>query len=260
MASALGAHSPKLDAVRALRTKRGRAEQGRFAFEGPTLLAEAVRSRVRLEAIYATEAAYDALAADLRGALDAPVYLVPERALARLSELETSPGVLAVAAWRLEPAAALLGDGEPALLLAGVGDPGNAGTLLRSAEIFGIGTVLFGSGGVEPYNPKVVRASMGAIFRLRVASVTADALASLAEENRYSVVAADRSGEPLAAYTFAARSIIAIGGERSGVASWLKSWDSAIAIPQIGPGESLNAAVAGSIVLYEFARFRSTPG
>src|SRR6202042_2830174 len=110
--------------------------------------------------------------------------------------------------------------------------------------------VLFGSGTVEPYNPKVVRASMGAIFRLRVAPVTADALASLAEENRYSVVAADRSGEPLREFTFAPRSIIAIGGERRGVAGWLRTWDSAVAIPQIGAAESLNAAVAGSIVLY----------
>jgi TrmH family RNA methyltransferase len=260
MPTTLGAHSPRLDAVRALLTKRGRRDQERFTFEGATLLGEALDSGVQPEAVYADDDGYRALReAGLEERLECPVFLVPGRALGRISDLETPPGIVAVAAQRLEPLDALLAAGGPALLLAGISDPGNAGTLLRSAEAFGVASVLFGKGAVEPYNPKVVRGSMGAIFRLRLGSVAPDEVVAAAERFGYAIVAADRDGVPLADFAFQERVIVAVGHERKGVAGWLPRWDSAVAIPQRGRGESLNAAVAGSIVLYEFER-RSPPG
>ncbi len=101
-----------------------------------------------------------------RSRTDSPAqtYIVAERTLARLSDVETPTGIVAVAQRRIETAGALLAEPEPVLLLTGVADPGNAGSLLRSAEIFGIARILFGADGVEPHNPKLVRASMGAIF------------------------------------------------------------------------------------------------
>lgn len=92
MVSALGAHSPKLDAVCDLLTARGRREQGRFAFEGPTLLGEALRSGLPVEAIYATEPAYERLEPGLREALDCPVYVIAPKSLRRISDLETPRG------------------------------------------------------------------------------------------------------------------------------------------------------------------------
>lgn len=252
MVSALGAHSPKLDAVRDLLTRRGRRGQGRFAFEGPTLLAEALRSGLGIEAIYASDTAYDALEPRLREALDCPVYVVAPKSLRRISDLETPPGIVAVAPTRLLPVEDFLKGAKAVLLLAGVADPGNAGTLVRSAEIFGVGSILFAEGGVEPYNPKVVRGAMGAIFRERLAMVEPASAVDLAHRFGFRVVAAERNGVPLHEYPFSERSMLVVGNERHGMGTIL--WDDAVAIPQSGIGESLNAAVAGSIVLYEFAR------
>jgi TrmH family RNA methyltransferase len=245
----LGLHSPKLDAVGALKTNAGRAEQGRFIIEGPTMLEEALRAGAAIEAVYATEAGHDRFRGLVAG-LRSPIYLVPERALARLSDLETPPGILAVVPQQKLSPESVVDGGGPALLLAGINDPGNAGTLLRSAEIFGVERVLFGDDGVDPYNPKVVRGSMGAIFRLRFAKIAPDGVAALAQRADYKVVATDPSGDPLDRFTFEPRSIIAVGNERRGVAGWLPGWDAAVSIPQRGEGQSLNAAIAGSIILY----------
>jgi len=258
MPIALGIRSPKLDPVRALRSKEGRKEQQRFAIEGPTLLRDALAAGRRPEAVYATEEAW---AGFLRGQADPeiPVYLVPERALAKLSELETPPGILAVLPLGLEPLAGLFEDSGPAVLLAGIADPGNAGTLLRSAEIFGIAKAIFGRGSVEPHNPKVVRATMGALFRMRVAVAAPDEFLEAARAGRFVVVAASREGLPLDHFQFPERVVVAVGNERSGVRGWLPRWDLGVAIPQPGEGESLNAAIAGSIIFYELSkRFRES--
>ena len=249
----LGAHSPKLDEVRALRTKAGRREQRRFAIEGPTLLDEALRAGISPEAVYVTERAYETLPQALARVEDR-LFTISERAAARISELETPSGVLAVLPWALESPDGVLATGAPGLVLAGVGDPGNAGTLLRSAEIFGLEAVLFMRGAVEPYNPKVVRASMGAVFRLRLAAAEPRELCDAARARGYAIVAAGQEGQPLPEFRFPERCLIAIGGERRGVAGSLSHWDSTVAIPQRGRGESLNAAVAGSIILYAFSQ------
>ena len=260
MTIALGAHSPKLDPVRALRSKEGRREQQRFAIEGPTLLREALAGGRQPEAVYATEEAWDAFS---RSGPDpeAPVFIVPDRALAKLSELETPPGILAVLPLGLEPLSALFEDGAPVVLLAGVSDPGNAGTLLRSAEIFGIPKAIFGHGSVEPHNPKAVRATMGALFRMRVAVAGPDELLQAAHDAHFVVVAASREGLPLDTFRFPERVVLAVGNERKGVRGWLPRWDLGVAIPQAGSGESLNAAIAGSIIFYELSkRFRDSSG
>jgi TrmH family RNA methyltransferase len=253
----LGAHSPKLDAVRGLRTKAGRREAGRFTLEGPTLLEEAVRSGLELEAVYATERAYSALGA-LAERIGAPVFLIPDKAMSRLSELDSPPGIVAVAPLGDSELGTLLDGRGPLLLLAGVADPGNAGTLLRSAEIFGFAGVIFARDGVEPHNPKVVRAAMGALFRVPHALAAAEEVVTGAREREYMLIATSNDGQPLPDFRFERRSIVAVGNERHGVAGWLPSWDRAVAIPQPGGGESLNAAVAGSIVAYAASQQLST--
>jgi TrmH family RNA methyltransferase len=139
------------------------------------------------------------------------------------------------------------------LLLAGVSDPGNAGTLVRAAEAFGAAGVLFGAGGVDPYGPKVVRAAMGSLFRLPHGIIEPALVAEAASAAERPIVAADRSGTPLPEFEFPARPLLAVGAERGGVGGWLPRWDEAVAIPHAGPTESLNAAVAGAIILYEWS-------
>jgi TrmH family RNA methyltransferase len=253
MSTILGAHSPKLDAVRALRTKAGRAEQGRYAIEGVTMLAEARAAGAMPESLFVTDRGATLLDPETRAAYADRTFVVPDRAMARLSELEAPPGLIAVLPVALEPTAALL-DGSPAIVLAGVSDPGNAGTLLRSAEIFGITRAIFTRDGVEPHNPKVVRATMGALFRMRVASADGADLVVAAREAGYAIVAAARGGEPLPGFAFPEKALLAIGNERHGVVGSLPAWDRTISIPQPGGGESLNAAVAGSIIFYAFSQ------
>ena len=255
MPTVLGDHSPRLAEVRALANRRGRSEQRRFAFEGPTMLAEARRSGLEPEAVYATQAGFTSYA-EVLAPLSAPVFLIGDRAMARISAVDTPSGLLAVTPAKLAPLDSLLASGDPVLLLAGVGDPGNAGTLLRSAEAFGIGRTIFGSGAVDPYNPKVVRGSMGSIFRMKLAVDEPGEVVRAARKYGYALIASGRDGSELRGFKFAQRSIIAIGSERHGVAAWLPESDATVAIPQAGPVESLNAAVAGSIVLYEFALSR----
>jgi TrmH family RNA methyltransferase len=254
----LGAHSPQLDAVRALRLKAGRREHGRFAVEGPTMLEEALRSGLTPEAIYATAEAAPAVTARA-DAPDCPLYVVPDRALGRLSDVATPHhGLIAVFPLRLTDLEELLASGKPLALLSGVADPGNAGTLLRSAEIFGFGGTIFAGPAVEPHNPKVVRASMGAIFRHPIAVAERLGLYARARTAGYRVIATGPGGSPLPGYRFSLRSILAIGNERRGVGEGLDGWHDTVAIPQSGPGESLNAAVAGSIVFYAFATDRTS--
>jgi TrmH family RNA methyltransferase len=246
-----------LELVRALLTPAGRREQRRFAAEGPTLLDEAERSGVVPRELYATPAGLNAL--DPRGArhwesLGTEVFEVPERAFGRLSDVRTSTGVLAVFDVPERTAADVLAAPGIVLLLAGVGDPGNAGTLVRSAEAFGAAGVLFGRGGVDPYNPKVVRAAMGSLFRVPTAQVEPAELAGLAEASRRPIVATDTEGEDLRTAVLPGDAIVAVGNERRGVRDWLPRWDRAVRIPQRDATESLNAAVAGSIVLYAAAR------
>ena len=254
MPTELSPHNPRIEAVRDLRTPRGRRAAGRFAAEGPMLLAEAERSGLAPREIYATRPALERLEAGRFEAAGIPVYVLAERAFARLSDLETPTGLLALFDLPDEPLGAILARPGPVLLLAGVNDPGNAGTLVRSAEAFGAAGVLFGRGGADPFAPKVVRAAMGSIFRVPVASVDPDELIAAAASAGRPIVATDLEGDALPGTPIPANAVLAVGNERRGVRDWLPRWDRAVRIPQTTAAESLNAAVAGSIVLYETTR------
>lgn len=256
MPTALSPHNPRIERVRELRHARARRERGVFTLEGATLLEEALRSGLVLEELYGTAEALTAGAAlvaevELAGI---PAYELADRVLGRLSDVETPPGLLAVGRQARTSLAELLARPGPVMLLAGVGDPGNAGTLVRTAEAFGAAGVVFGRGGVDPYAPKVVRAAMGSLFRLAVAVAEPEELLAAALAADRPVVATATDGEPLAGAQLDPRSVLAVGSERHGVGSWLPRWDRAVRIEQKGPTESLNAAVAGAIVFYALSR------
>jgi len=254
MPRVLGLHSTVFDDVRALRTSAGRRERDRYAIEGPTLLADALAAGLEPELVLATEAAFARLPTRLARRIEDRTALAAERAFARVSELETPPGILAVLPRRFAALDELLQTGEPALVLSGVADPGNAGTLIRTAEIFGITRIVAARGGVEPHNSKLVRAAMGATFRVALAVAEPAELAAAARAAGYAFVATAAEGTPLPTVRFPRRALLAVGNERRGVADWYPEHDLAVAIPQLGGGESLNAAIAGGIVLYVFSQ------
>lgn len=250
MPTQLGAHNARLDLARELLTKKGRRQHARFAFEGPTLLADALAAGTLVEAIYATEAAYAATSAakEFENA-GVPVYLVDERSMARISDVQTPSGIVAIAPIALYSAGDLLDEPGVVLVLADVNDPGNAGTLLRSAEAFGVSRVLFGSRGADPHLPKVVRGAMGAIFRLKLGVTTpADLHAVLGQ---WEVTGLTAEGEPLTRLHWHTHSLLVVGNERHGLGPWEALCTRVGAIPMHGDAESLNAGVAGSIALYE---------
>jgi RNA methyltransferase, TrmH family len=254
VASPLGANSPRVAAVRALATGKGRREQGRFAFEGPTLLAEARTCGITIAELYATAQALRTLA-DLPSleASGTAVFVVDDRTAAKLSDVESPTGIVAVAPLapvQLERIAALKG---LILVLADLNEPGNAGTLLRSADAFGAAGVVFGPFGVEPYHPKVVRAAMGSLFRLPV-GVGAPAEIAAAFSSR-PIVGLASDGEPLGSSPpLPADVVLIVGHERHGLGAWEALCARRIAIPMRGNAESLNAGVAGSIALFEASR------
>jgi TrmH family RNA methyltransferase len=249
----LGAHNPRLERVRDLRTKKGRREQGRFAIEGATLLREAIRSGISIEELYGTAAALES-SESARGAESSgiPVYRIDERAMRRLSDLDTAPGLLAVVPIDLRPVSELFSAPGLVLALAGLSDPGNAGTLLRAAEAFGVSAVVFGSGAVEPHSPKVVRSAMGSLFRLKVAVAAPHETAAAAPGWEITGLAA--GGQPIRGLEWAPKSLLVVGQERHGLGPWAPFCSRLAAIPMTGEAESLNASVAGGIALYEATR------
>jgi len=257
MATRLGAHAARLTSVRSLRSVKGRREQQRFAFEGATLLGEAAAADFPIAELYATPEAYDAspLLRDLEAG-GTPAFIVPESAIGGISDVATPTGIVAVAPVRLLTAAALL-DGDLTLVLADLNDPANAGTLLRSADAFGAAAAAFGRSGVDPYHPKVVRGSMGAIFRLRIGVSDSGEFARAAAAAGARMLGLATAGKPLEQAHFAPPIALVVGHERRGLGAWEGYCEQVLAIPMPGRSESLSAAVAGSIALYEAALAQS---
>ncbi len=249
----LGAHNPRIDLVRALRTKKGRREQGRFAIEGAALLHEAARSGLQIEEVYGTSEALPS--SDLVRRLESggvPVYRIDERTMSRLSDLETSPGLLAVATAKLRDVSSLFSAPGLVLALAGVSDPGNAGTLLRAAEAFGVSRVVFDPGAVAPHAPKVVRGAMGALFRLQLCVASAKETGEAAKT--WEITGLDSGGVPIEGLGWPLKSLLVVGQERHGLGEWKNVCSRLAAISMRGNVDSLNAAVAGGIALYEAAK------
>jgi TrmH family RNA methyltransferase len=152
--------------------------------------------------------------------------------------------------------------GVPLILVAaGLQDPGNLGTLVRSAEAFGATGVLTTAGTVSAWNQKALRASVGSVFRMPVVGVTAEEVAGL-KARSVSLIAAvglDDFGTTAAQeMDFTGACALMIGNEGAGLtAEWMEMADARVTIPCPGPVESLNAAVAGSLLLYEASRQRS---
>lgn len=255
MAQGLSAQNARVKYARELRTRKGRNENGAFAYEGTTLLDEAARSGVTPSALYVTQRAYDAheyvRELDARGV---PTYVLDDRAFASISDVETPSGVLAVAPIRSASLAEIAARPGCVLVLAGIADPGNVGTLLRSAEAFGCAGAIFGEGGVDPYHPKVVRSAMGSVFRLPTTMAAPSEAAAVLKSAGRTLVGLAAGAADLGDLGAPEKLAIVVGQERHGLGPWEPLCDHLAAIAMPGAAESLNAAVAGSIALYEASR------
>jgi TrmH family RNA methyltransferase len=237
--------NPLLKEVRRLAAGGPQGEHRLVLAEGPRLLDEALRSRVEIHAVILSESA-----AETPGLGETRVVRVLDSLFNKLASTESPQGVLALVRLPEWTAENLLKGSHPlVVVLDGVQDPGNAGAILRTAEAFGASGAVFLKGTVGPSNPKCLRASAGSAFRVPIISEIPPGLALFAADPRAKLSIADAG--------LGAACAIVIGSEGSGVRPELVARATGVKIPTINV-ESLNAAVAAGILLYEARRQRSS--
>ena len=240
--------------LRAAFAGQARLSSGLIAIEGEHLLKEAVESAQALKTIFLSERR------------ELPEWVPRGVEVVRLAndvmqscvETQTPQGIAAL----LVPPVGSVEDmlhGTPLILIAvGLQDPGNLGTLVRSAEAFGASGVLTAPGTVSAWNGKALRASAGSVFRMPVAAATPEAMERLAQAGVKLYAALNNGARNAAEVDLRAACALMIGNEGAGLGEgWLERSDQRVTIPCPGDVESLNAAVAGSILLYEASRQRS---
>jgi len=246
--------------VRRLQQRTARYRERRFVIEGSRLVEEALRAGVSPAFAFFTPAFEQtergrALVTRLHLA-GVEVVPVTERVLAAATDTVTPQGILAVVPLQERAAPP---DPSLILLLDRLADPGNLGTILRSAEAAGVDLVMLAPGTVDAYSPKVVRAGMGAHFRLSLITAEDWGQVSTYLDKRAVWLAEAGRGRPYYAVDWTRPSALIIGGEAEGASEQATSLATGhIHIPMRGPVESLNAAMAASVILFEALRQRAT--
>lgn len=256
-----GPHSPRLKAARRLAKRAFRDRERLFLAEGPQAVAEAHAYRASITDLFVTAQAR-ARHADLVDAIagqNVPVHLVNDAVMGELAQTITPQGLLAVCGFVDVPLDTVITARSSMLLaiLANVRDPGNAGTVLRTADAAGADAVIFADASVDPYNGKCVRASAGSLFHVPVVTgAQLKYVARLARENGFTILAADgRTGRSLDEADLTGRTAWMFGNEAWGLPDELLSEaDEAVAVPIYGKAESLNLATAAAVCLYASAR------
>jgi len=256
-----GRHNPLLKDLRGVYAKGVLTEEGCYAIEGVRLMEEAIRSGTKFRAVFFSDSAagvMERLMSQIGRKVEA--LLVPAKLFKEVVTSETPQGVAGlVYAKESSLEKVLLGDPSPMLVVAaGLQDPGNLGTILRSAEAFGAAGVLLGEGTASVYNPKTVRATAGSIFRMpAIPTKLVDAIPQLREHGVRLIATSSHKGTPLDQAQLGGPAAFFIGNEGAGLPPELnQQMDEFFAIPQSKSVESLNAGIAASIILYEAARQR----
>lgn len=250
--------------VKDLRRAFSRSEptaDGFIAIEGVRIIEEAIRSGLRFRAILFSASAENR-AQKLLPQIGSHVetVILPDKLFSSVVPSEGPQGVAALVHVKERKLDEIFSrfDVGPLVVLAGLQDPGNLGTILRSAEAFGAAGALLGAGTVSHYNPKTIRASAGSVFRLPVLHQDlASALPQLRERGVRVLATSSHKGTPLPEANLAGPLAVLLGNEGAGVPRELMSLvDETVAIPHSPQVESLNAGIAASIILYEASRQR----
>jgi TrmH family RNA methyltransferase len=263
-----GRHNALVKQLRQAFSRAELTESGDCAIEGLRILEEAIRSGLRFSAVFFRESAQDR-AERLLPQIGAQVetLLLPDKLFDSLVPSESPQGVAALVRLKefsLDDVVERMQVG-PIVVLAGLQDPGNLGTILRSSEAFGSAGMVLGEGTVSPFNSKVVRASAGSVFRLPVIHSHGKSASGKLEEVSAKLRAKDvrliatssHKGTPLDQADLKGATAIFFGNEGAGLPrDVMAKMDEFVSIPHASQVESLNAGVAASIVLYEAARQR----
>lgn len=247
-------------AAAALADKKQRDKTGLFAFEGIKLFEDAAREKTDIEKVFVTERAYgrykDIFASS---GVSEKLVLVTEEVYEKLSFESAPQGVFTVAR-KFSEKNRCFGENSTVMFLDSLGDPGNIGTIIRSADAFGVDAVFVGEGSADIYNPKTVRACMGSLFRVNV-KVCTDIAADIAvlRAEGFSVYAAmlDKTSESLLSLPLSDKVGFVIGNEGHGVSAGVRqACTGSVIIPMCEGPESLNAATSASVLMWEAYRAR----
>jgi TrmH family RNA methyltransferase len=239
-----------------LRSRKGREQFRSLLIEGEHLVKEALRSKVTIRSWILNEQSKEFIEY-----LDhpAPIYQLSNSLFASLMETQAPQGIAAeieMKSWQIEELLETDDLAKTFLLLDAIQDPGNLGTILRTAEAAKVTGIFLGQGTVDRYNPKVVRAAMGSVFRLPIVQMDLSTCFTYLKENGVTIVnTSPHAGNLSFEYQFPRQVAILLGNEGNGVHSdWLSFVDDEEMIPMPGNTESLNVAVTSAILLYERIR------
>jgi len=253
------AANPLLKDLRRAVARGGLTSEGFCVAESFHLLEEALRSDCRVAAVLASDSVKAMVERHVGGLRGPRTIVLPDPLFQSIAATETSQGVIALVQppeWTLEQ---IFRGRSMVVVLDGVQDPGNAGAIVRAAEAFSATGVIFVKGTVNPWHPKTLRASAGSLFRVPMVSGLDAALTRAAlQQHRLDIYAAmPFTGSQMLAedVDLGRRCALVIGSEGRGVSNELQSVAQDLAIPTAGV-ESLNAAVAASVLLYESRRQR----
>ena len=244
-----------------LTKKKGRTESRQFIVEGVRLCKEALLSDWEIEIAYATEAFrnsehWSEMAEYLRQR-NIPVRVISPQNFKKLCDTQTPQGILLVVNQKYPSIDKInLSKRKFALLLDGIRDPGNMGTIIRTADWFGVDTLLLSPDCVDPFNPKAIRASMGSIFHLPVFEVeNLEKTIGALRNNHFFLIGASLTAQrPLHQVKLKKPVALVLGSEAEGIRpEILKKLDLTVRIWKFGEAESLNMAVAGGIFMNHIA-------
>jgi TrmH family RNA methyltransferase len=268
----LAASNPRVSSLRRLTGRRkARIEAGLFVIEGPVALGELLAAGTTLEEVYVDVDAWagaddnSALvtAVTLASAAGTPVWGIASEVFARVSDTATPQGVLAVAPRRVVDLDAMTALDGPILVLVDIGDPGNAGTLVRAAEAAGAAGVVFAGSSTDAFGPKTVRAAAGSLMRLPVAEIpdVEGLVADLLDAGRIVFATVVEDGAAPEDLDLEGSPVVLVGSESHGLdRALVERCTGTVTIPMNLDVESINAAVAGAVVLFEAARQRRVAG
>lgn len=253
-----GLQNPMVKAAAELKQKKYRQQQGLFLAEGLRTVEEAVRYGA-VQSIFYTAIEDDRTRAVLEEAAAKQIKLVcvSDKVLKKIADTETSQGIIAVCEMRSKRLDDFLASGKMLLVLDRVTDPGNIGTMLRTADAAGVGGLLLLQGCADIYAPKTVRASMGSLFHLPVLSgLSEELLVQAARKAGYELLVTCLDGaDNLYKADLQGRLAFVMGNEANGVSpALLAAADKRVFIPMQGRAESLNVAMAAGIVMFEALR------
>lgn len=244
--------------IRKLKDKKYREIENKYIIEGIKLIEEALEEKAEIDTIVVCEDCVENKTIEQKLMYEIAKYnciYVTEKVFNAVTEVTNPQGILAVVKKECKEDAIDFNQ-DVIVVLDGIQDPGNLGTILRTVDSVGLNQIIISKETADAYNPKVVRSTMGAIFRVKVI-IAEDLVKTLKEikKHRFKVVATSLQTEDSIYDVQYNKTAIVIGNEANGVSNEiLEMADKKAKIPMLGKTESLNASVATSVILYEYVR------